>query len=71
MITQSSVMTIFNVIISNNYVSNLTDNNWNSIVYMRNEHKFYLCNRNESGGIDEMDLEGFLMCMSIDKADEY
>lgn len=71
MITQSAVMTIFNVIISNNYVSKLTDNKWNSIVYMRNEHKFYLCNRNVSGGIDEMDLEGFLMCMSIDKADEY
>lgn len=70
MITQSAIMTIFNVIISNNYVSILTDNKWNSIVYMRNEHKFYLCNRND-GQVNDIDDTGFLMCMSIDKADEY
>lgn len=70
MITQSAIMTIFNVIISNNYVSILTDNKWNSIVYMRNEHKFYLCNRND-GQVNDIDATGFLMCMSIDKADEY
>lgn len=70
MITQSAIMTIFNVIISNNYVSILTDNKWNSIVYMRNEHKFYLCNRND-GQVIDIDATGFLMCMSIDKADEY
>ena len=63
-------MTIFNVIISNNYISILTDNKWNSIVYMRNEHKFYLCNRND-GQVNDIDATGFLMCMSIDKADEY
>lgn len=70
MITQSAIMTIFNVIISNNYISILTDNKWNSIVYMRNEHKFYLCNRND-GQVNDIDATGFLMCMSIDKADEY
>lgn len=70
MITQSAIMTIFNVIISNNYVSILTDNKWNSIVYMRNEHKFYLCNRYD-GQVNDIDATGFLMCMSIDKADEY
>lgn len=70
MITQSAIMTIFNVIISNNYVSILTNNKWNSIVYMRNEHKFYLCNRND-GQVDDIDVTGFLMCMSIDKAEEY
>lgn len=70
MITQSAIMTIFNVIISNNYVSILTDNKWNSVVYMRNEHKFYLCNRND-GQVNDIDTTGFLMCMSIDKADEY
>lgn len=70
MITQSAIMTIFNVIISNNYVSILTNNKWNSIVYMRNEHKFYLCNRND-GQVIDIDATGFLMCMSIDKADEY
>lgn len=70
MITQSAIMTIFNVIISNNYVSILTDNKWNSIVYMRNEHKFYLCNRND-GQVNDIDATGFIMCMSIDKADEY
>lgn len=70
MITQSAIMTIFNVIISNNYVSILTDNKWNSVVYMRNEHKFYLCNRND-GQVNDIDATGFLMCMSIDKADEY
>lgn len=70
MITQSAIMTIFNVIISNNYVSILTNNKWNSVVYMRNEHKFYLCNRND-GQVNDIDATGFLMCMSIDKADEY
>ena len=70
MITQSAIMTIFNVIISNNYVSILTNNKWNSIVYMRNEHKFYLCNRSD-GQVNDIDATGFLMCMSIDKADEY
>lgn len=70
MITQSAIMTIFNVIISNNYISILTDNKWNSIAYMRNEHKFYLCNRND-GQVNDIDATGFLMCMSIDKADEY
>lgn len=70
MITQSAIMSIFNVIISNNYISILTDNKWNSIVYMRNEHKFYLCNRND-GQVNDIDATGFLMCMSIDKADEY
>lgn len=70
MITQSAIMTIFNVIISYNYISILTNNKWNSIAYMRNEHKFYLCNRN-AGQMNDIDDTGFLMCMSIDKADEY
>ena len=71
MITQSAVMTIFNVILSNNYITKLTHDKWNSICYMRLEHKFYLCNRDESGKVVEQDITGFLMCMSIDKSDEY
>ena len=35
MITQSAVMTIFNVILSNNYITKLTHDKWNSICYMR------------------------------------
>lgn len=71
MITQSAVMTIFSVIIDNKYVSTLTNNEWNSVMYVRNDHKFYLCNRDDDGEISEQDNTGFLMCMSIDKADEY
>lgn len=71
MIRESALMTMFNTIVNLNYVEILTDGKWTSIDYSRNKHQFFLCNRDENGKVEELDSQGFLMCMSVDNADSY
>lgn len=69
MITESNVKDLTKVIIELGYVSIITDNNFNSLVYKKNHRAFYFANVDENGDILSISNNMCLKVVSIDQAE--
>lgn len=64
MLRPMNLKNMFDVIKDNNYISIITENKWNDVLYRGK--RWYYIKRKENGEIEEQDTECFMFCMSID-----
>lgn len=70
-LSQSIVKDLFSTINSLGYVEKLTQGNYNSVIYKRNEYRWYYANIDKEGTILEISNDCFMFGMSIEKSQNY
>lgn len=68
MIMPKSLKDLFSTILVFNYVEKITGGRWNSVVYKA--RRYYYCNVDETGKIIEQDIEHFMFCCCVEKAEQ-
>lgn len=68
MIMPKNTRTLFDTILTFDYVNKVTDGTWNSVTYK--SRFYYYCNVDEAGNIIEIDNKPFMHMCSVDKSEE-
>lgn len=67
MITPKALKDLYETILEYDYISKLTDGKWNSVFYRA--RRWYYCNVDEFGEVQEIDEKHFMFCCSVEKGE--
>lgn len=71
MIRESNISGIYSVICEKGYISKITNDEFNTIIYQSRKRGFYLAYKNADGIIEKIDCDMCCKVMSIDNNDSY
>lgn len=69
-LNRAYVKDMFSTIQSLNYISKLTDEEWNGVLYKANERKWYFCNREKNGDVIDVSSKHFMIGIGCDRSED-
>lgn len=67
MITPKALKDLYSTINEYDYITKITDGKWNSVLYRA--RRWYYCNVDEFGEVQEVDEKHFMFCASVEKGE--